>query len=1018
MKNKSENQVRVPSNPAPGLFPRLASLRRHFWLAPTTLLLGLALLALQGGMPAHPALAAAAAPAAPTPDAATTEFFETKVRPVLASQCYSCHGPDAQQGGLRVDLRAAILKGGKSGPALVPGDTGGSLLIKAVAQTGALKMPLGGHLKEAEIAALTAWVKMGAPWPDAVPTASLASDAGGYIISPQQRKFWSFQPVKAYAPPAVKNAAWVRTPIDRFILAKLESHGLRPAPPIDKRALIRRATFDLTGLPPTPAESDAFVKDKSPDAFAHVVDRLLASPHYGECWARHWLDVARYADTKGYVFNEDRNYPNAYTYRDWVINAFNTDMPYDEFIREQIAADRLPGVEKDPRALAALGFLTVGRRFLNQEPDIVNDRIDVTMRGFEGLTVSCARCHDHKFDPIPTKDYYSLYGIFAASRETSPPLVPAAQSAAYTAYQKQMADLTGQEQQTVLAQVAALRDRDKQPGSALPPAAREALQLTGEGARPDPDRLAKLEPLFAPDALAKLAALRQQTAALGKSAPATPPMAMALEDAPRPGPQHIFKRGNPDSPGDEAPPRFLLALAHGPRPIWTQDSGRLELAQAITAKTNPLTARVFVNRVWMYHFGYGLVRTPSDFGKQGERPSHPELLDYLASRFMVQGWSVKKLQRIIMLSAAYQQSDENPSPKVTLLDPENRLLSHQNRRRLEFEAMRDALLSASGKLDDRTVGGPSVDIWARPYPTRRSLYGFIDRQNLPGVFRTFDLASPDTTSPKRFVTTVPQQALFFLNSPFVAEQAHALAARPGFLALDGPHRVRALYLRLYGREPSAEEVSMGLDYVHSMPPADLQAETPLWQYGFGRYDEASKRLTGFTPFPKFDNGIWHGAGGLPDPVIRFCSLNAIGGHPGGDAAHATVRRWNAPQAGTVRIQGTLNHPDEHGDGVRARIVSSRAGLLGEWTAHHSQTATEVASVSVEKGDTLDFVVDCRDNDGYDSFAWSPTLILLNGRTTWSAQGQFSGPGERFQPMTAWESYVQALLMANEFVYVD
>ena len=255
-----------------------------------------------------------------------------------------------------------------------------------------------------------------------------------------------FQPVRAYAPPVVKEAAWVRTPVDRFILAKLEAHGLHPAPPLDKRALIRRATFDLTGLPPTPAESDAFLQDKSPDAFAHVVDRLLASPHYGECWARHWLDVARYADTKGYVFNEDRTYPNAYTYRDWVINAFNSDLPYDQFVREQIAADRLPGVEKDPRALAALGFLTVGRRFLNQEPDIVNDRIDVTMRGFEGLTVACARCHDHKFDPIPTKDYYSLYGVFAASRETSPPLLPAAQAAAYLAYQKQMGDLTGQEQ--------------------------------------------------------------------------------------------------------------------------------------------------------------------------------------------------------------------------------------------------------------------------------------------------------------------------------------------------------------------------------------------------------------------------------------------------------------------------------------------------------------------------------------------------------------------------------------------
>lgn len=977
------------------------------WLA-TTALFG-ALLATTAGRRTQ-AENPPAAPAPVSPEAA--EFFETKIRPVLANSCYSCHGPNAQMGDLRVDSRAALLKGGASGASLVPGDEAKSLLVTAVHQTGKIKMPQGGRLKDNEIADIAAWVKMGAPWPDA----KGAADAGNgeYVPSPAQKSFWSFQPVKNPTPPKVKNTAWVKSPIDAFVLAKLEAKGLTPAPPADKRTLIRRATYDLTGLPPTPAEIAAFAADKSPDAFARVVDRLLASPRYGETWARRWLDVARYADTKGYVFNEDRTYVNAYTYRDWVIHAFNSDLPYDEFIKEQIAADRLPAKNDDKRPLAALGFLTVGRRFLNNQPDIIDDRIDVTMRGFEGVTVACARCHNHKFDPIPTKDYYSLYGVFASSNESSPIISPKPIAEPYQAWQKKLNDAEGQERDTVMAQVGKLRERAKA-GEALPKPILDILQLTRPNERPTPERLTQLEPVFEAGIADKLKSLRADADALRKAMPTKPEFAMGMEDAPTPVKQRIFKRGNPGNQGDDAPPRFLQILSPPNRPTWDKDSGRLELAEAIASKSNPLTARVFVNRVWLGHFGAGIVRTPSDFGKQGERPTHPELLDYLATKFMASGWSVKKLQRTMMLSATYQQDSDNSSPKAFVADPENRLLWRQNRRRLELEAMRDSLLSASGKLDTKTVGGPSMDIWAAPFPTRRTLYGFIDRQNLPGIYRTFNLASPDTTSPQRFQTTVPQQALFLMNSPFVGEQARALAAAAVQSRPDDAGRVRVLYQRLYGRLPDADEVKFGLQFVRQ-PSASTAAELPVWRYGWGAFDAAAQRVAQFTPFPFFDNRGWHASAAFPDPKLSFLVLTADGGHPGFDAAHAVIRRWTARADGTVAVTGTLKHGQADGDGVRARLVSSRTGLLGEWTAHHSETKTDAASIVVKRGDTLDFVTDCVGNEGFDGFTWSPTIAT--GGKTWSAAGQFSGPDAPFQPMTGWERYAQALLMTNEFLFVD
>jgi hypothetical protein len=584
--------------------------------------------------------------------------------------------------------------------------------------------------------------------------------------------------------------------VDRFILAKLAEKGLRLAPPADKRTLLRRATFDLLGLPPTPAEVAAFEADTSPDAFARVVDRLLASPHYGERWSRHWLDIARYADSKGYVFQEERRYPFAYTYRDYVIRAFNEDLPYDQFICQQLAADQM-NLGSDQRPLAAMGYLTLGRRFLNNQPDIIDDRIDVVTRGLMGLTVSCARCHDHKFDPISIKDYYALYGVFASSREPRelPLLGEPRKTEAYLAFdrelktrQQKVTDFLTKKRQEVLAR------RTDVPQT-----------VTLEELRRYLDRAEREQ----------LVALRRRVDEWQANSPAAAPRAMVLVDAAQPVTPHVFKRGNPNYPGPEVERRFLEVLATtDPPPPFHHGSGRLELAQAIASPDNPLTARVLVNRVWMHHFGAGLVRTPGDFGLRGEPPTHPELLDYLAATFVEQGWSIKKLHRLIMLSAVYQQSSSD-DPRGLESDIDNRLLWKMNRRRLEFEAMRDSLLAYAGSLD-MTQGGPAVDLVKAPFSPRRSVYGFIDRQNLPGLFRTFDLASPDTCTVQRHTTTVPQQALFLMNSPFVIEQARRLAARPELLACPTPaQRLEQLYRILYGRSPQPDEQALALEFLHA-----------------------------------------------------------------------------------------------------------------------------------------------------------------------------------------------------------
>jgi hypothetical protein len=738
-----------------------------------------------------PALAADPKPVL-TPE--VIEAFEKEVRPILAEHCFQCHGQKKQMAGLRLDTSEGVRKGSDEGPIFGLGDPENSRFVAAIRRTGDYPMPPNKPLPESAVRVLVEWARRGAPFPPAV--APRSADSRNPATS-----HWAFQPVSDPPVPALPDSVATDsrpfTEVDRFILAKQAPLGLTMAPPADRRVLIRRLYFDLIGLPPSAEDVEAFIRDPSPQAYSKLVEALLASPHYGERWGRHWLDVARYADTKGYVFQEDRNYPYAWAYRDYVIRSFNDDKPYNRFVMEQLAADQLD-LANDPQSLAAMGFLTVGRRFLNNIHDIIDDRIDVVTRGLMGLTVSCARCHDHKYDPIPIADYYSLYGVFASSIE--PKELPVIQkpdtSPAAQAYQ---AELAGKQQALAEARTARIREME----NLLRGLTGGAALLRGEFPlgfnRADRDRFNRMQ---------------TEIDRFIASSPYAPVRAMILADLPKPIQPQVFLRGNPESRGPRTPRQFLKLLAGEKRvPFPENRSGRRELAEAIVDPNNPLTSRVIVNRVWAWHFGQGLVSTPSDFGTRADPPSHPELLDWLARRFVTDdGWSLKQLHRRILLSATYQQSSL-ASLETIQRDPDNRWYTRQNRRRLEFEPLRDAMLAVANRLD-RSIGGRPVNLFQPPYPTRRSVYGFIDRQNLPGVFRVFDFASPDTHSPQRYLTTVPQQALFLLNHPFVREQALAVAQLPSVTSSDTlAEGIEQLYRQLVSRPPTTEERELALAFL-------------------------------------------------------------------------------------------------------------------------------------------------------------------------------------------------------------
>ncbi|QNN24679.1 DUF1553 domain-containing protein [Planctomycetales bacterium ZRK34] len=666
-----------------------------------------------------------------------------------------------------------------------------------------------------------------------------------------KREHWSYQPIADPTPPQVKHADHVADPIDAFVLARLEKANIEPAPTADRRTLIRRLSFDLTGLPPTYDQVQAFVNDKSPDAYAKLVDRLLASPQYGEHWARHWLDVARYADTIGYDGGgRMRKFPFAWTYRDYVIRSFNDDKPYNRFITEQIAADRMGLPEGDP-ALAGLGLLTVGRQFLGKINSITDDRIDVITRGIMAQTVACARCHDHKYDVIPTTDYYALYGVLRSVDVPEPmdmPVIgkPMGNDKQQASYQAELAKRTkAVEDHLQKVRDAVSKEITERADDYLKLAAgkvdmidhiwrrlashfKRAWQRAGKPDPTTPERKADIikyvselsqespELFFNQGERNENNRLKGRVAALQLESPGAPPRAMVVT-ASKPFDPYVFIRGNQGARGDHVDRRFLTVLG-GQK--FTEGAGRLELARAVASDKNPLTARVWANRVWMHLLGEALVRTPGDFGNRGEQPTHPLLLDHLATQLIKSGWSTKQLIRRIVMSSTYRQANVI-NDDYAQRDPENRLIWRANRKRLMFEATRDALLSVAGRLDASLYGRP-VDLFKSPYSTRRAVYGFIDRQDLPQTLRAFDFANPDQSTPERAVTTVPQQALFMMNSPFVIEQAQAVTKHTEAIA-DPGQRLVALYHRVYQRDPSASEMDLGRHYLGDKPSDDAWA---------------------------------------------------------------------------------------------------------------------------------------------------------------------------------------------------
>ncbi|MGQ0734208.1 MAG: PSD1 and planctomycete cytochrome C domain-containing protein [Acidobacteriota bacterium] len=906
------------------------------------------------------ALRAAQSPPPPSPPQPTapaaTELFETRIRPLLAANCFACHAETATAG-LRVDSREALLKGGETGPAIVPGDPDKSALMKAVQHAdGFPRMPRGrAKLQAADIEALADWIRAGAVWPSATDPAPVASHER--VITPEQRRFWSFQPLSKPTPPAVRDVAWPRTDIDRFVLARLEREGLRPVQPADPLTLLRRATLDLTGLPPTPEEIDAFLADGAPDRFDKVIDRLLASPRYGEAWGRVWLDVARFGeddyrslDPMGRGFNP---YPNAHLYRDWVIRALNEDLPYDRFVSAQLAADLLEGPER-VRHLPALGFLGLGPWYYDNgaveitRADERHDRVDVVSRGMLGLTVGCARCHDHKYDPIPTTDYYALGGVFLNSEYREYPLAPKAIVAEREATEKQLklkremlreftATETQQLAETLAFQAAtymkaawqvagepkkdkleivnarkldyelfdrwlaflekrpvfypylkawqalvarggtakeadALADRfqellvgilleqrevkkendiiraralpsakPKEPANKpnefktnddfCPGCGLELRSMTvertalwtdvfrenldpdnapGKRARPALLRFTGwgLEQRLGGDRRALIEGLRKDIETMEKALPAKYAYVHGVGDVPAPSDLQVHLRGNPQRLGEAVPRGFLSVLSSSGRVSFSSGSGRLDLARTIAAQ--PLALRVMVNRVWKGHFGTGLVNTPSNFGMNGERPTHPELLEHLAQYFVDHGLSLKALHREIMRSAVYQLSADQQTAE-SAKDADNRLYWRVSPRRLSAEQIRDAVLFVSGSLDTK-MGGPSVPL--TPLASRRTIYGRVSRYKLDEFLQLFDFPSPNLSAEQRFSTNVPLQRLFFMNSDFMQQHAERLAE----LVADEPDdaaRITQVYRRVFGRTPTADELTAGRDFLQA-----------------------------------------------------------------------------------------------------------------------------------------------------------------------------------------------------------
>jgi hypothetical protein len=771
-------------------------------------------------------------------DARLIEFFEKKVRPILVTNCYNCHSANTNaKGGLRVDDRTGLLTGGSSGPAVVPGKPEKSLLLQSVKHEGDVNaMPPKKHLTAEEIADLTQWIKDGAAWPKT----TIAVTAPNAKFDQLKKEHWAWQPLQSAKVPAVQNAAWARSDIDRFILARLEQTNLAPVRDADRLTLLRRVTFDLTGLPPTLAEIETALSDQSPEWFEKVVDRLLASPTFGERWGRHWLDVARYGESTGSGRNVP--YPHAWRYRNYVIDAFNADKPYDQFIREQIAGDLLPANSQQERDehLIATGFLALGQKDVNQRfkvrfiMDNIDEQIDTVTRSVLALTASCARCHDHKFDPIPTMDYYALAGIFH-STDLCAGVRNKMGGGGLDYYDTTMLLQLGD---STRAPDPKLAEKLAQAKKALAEAQKELNAIRN---KPEGKELGENGQTKQAIAQQKVNKLQGEVVALTDPA-VQGAVALGVREGRNIGDTEIRIRGEAEKLGSLAP-RGFLSLVNVPdaAKINAKQSGRLELAQWLTSEKNPLSQRVMANRVWHHLFGRGLVGSVDNFGVTGEKPSHPELLDYLAQQFVRDGWSVKKLVRTLVLTRTYQlSSSENASEQSQVTDPSNRLLWRHSARRLEAEEIRDAVLAAAGTLDPARPEAPAKDLKViemrnnGPEAKRledqggisrnRSVYLPLLRRLTPRSLEVFDFAEQGMVTGSRDTTTVATQALYLLNDPFVQKQSLALANRLlQRTDIDDAGRIASAYQLAMSRPATAKEIERATRYLSECETADPKA---------------------------------------------------------------------------------------------------------------------------------------------------------------------------------------------------
>ncbi|MEM9645973.1 MAG: PSD1 and planctomycete cytochrome C domain-containing protein, partial [Planctomycetota bacterium] len=791
------------------------------------------------------------------------EFFESRIRPLLVEHCYECHSvaTGESEGGLVLDSAPAMLSGGHRGPAVLPGNVDASLLMSAVRYTDAeIEMPPAGQLEATDIADLARWIEIGMPDPrtdDLREADGAHGDGNQNPLDRDPKTHWAFQAPKlvdAKTAQSVEMGSLSARPndvLDLMAIRAADQKGIPIEGEADRETLIRRIYFDLLGTPPTHQAIQSFVLDQRSDAFSRLVDSLLADPMFGERFGRHWLDVARYADTIGYgTAGKERRIQGSERYRDWVIHAFAQDMPYREMLRHQLAGDRTDPLNENGN-LDAMGFLSIGRRYLSKH-DIIDDRIDVVSRGLLGMTVTCARCHDHKFDPIPTADYYSWYGIFDSSE----------------------------------------------------------VVKSSDGDLPSP---------------------------------------LAIVDKKRVADARVFVRGQPGNRGEIAPRQYLTSLRAKDDSRFRDGSGRRELADRIIAPDNPLTYRVMVNRIWAQLIGRPLVDRPSDFGFRTVQPAVPELLDDLSAEF-AQHQSIKRLIRRIVMTRMYRQSSDAAMAAIET-DPDNRYVARANRRRRDFESLRDSMLLVAGKCESR-IGGPPVSITSRDLTPRRTIYAEIDRQNLPSLFRTFDFASPDTHSPQRYFTTVPQQALYLLNHEQVVGLAKLISAD---LRQTGTADGVGLFRRVLGRDPSTQERAQVQEYLSKDAEEYVAPPDPrsLWSYGTTRYLEGTPE--GFTPLASFGENRWTVEKDYPSRgPFGHAMLASEMGHPG-PGEHAVVRRWTAPVAGMVKISGMLGHRSKQGDGVQASIWVAGRRIFGGQQKSNNRPLNGLKS-KVKAGDVIDFVV--------------------------------------------------------------